>query len=357
MTKLRHWAPRAALIAVILTIPLVLGYWGAVHPALDSLAHFRLHLAVLIALLAIPTSFERTLRSIALALAILSVAAIASTLANPSGISVANAAATAMDAGPARYRLLQLNLRYDNRTPKQVLSLIGRVQPDVITLDEVSDAWREELKLIEHAYPYRVICEGSSHVGGVAILSRRPFLHPSRAECYSRGSLAIATVNFGGAAVDIGAIHLGWPWPHAQHWHVRKILAPIIQEKLPSSAILAGDLNAVWWSHTVRMLAAAGDLKPLGNIGPTWFIRSAPDVVRRYAGLPIDNIFVKGRVVPVSVTRLESVGSDHLPLLFEFDILPTEPQPAVHVRRNNWNWTIRRTGPVGTASRSDWKTT
>lgn len=333
MKMLRRCAPVTALIAVLLTIPLVLGYWGSAHPALDSFAHFRLHLAALIAVLALPSLLERRWVSISFALLLLAIAATATTLANPTGIAIANASAHIEEAGQARYKLLQMNLRYDNPKPKDVLSLIAHHKPDVITLDEVSDYWRTELKYIEGAYPHRIICTGTSHVGGVAILSRRPFLHPARAECMAGGSLAVATIIFGGAAIDIGAIHLGWPWPYGQHRHVQR-MDPLLKSRLGSSAILAGDLNAVWWSHTARMIASAGELKSLGNIGPTWFFRGAPDVLRRNVGLPIDNLFVKGRVVPVSVKRLPTTGSDHLPVLLEFGIVPAQEQPSMQARKH-----------------------
>ena len=41
----------AASLAI--SIPLVLGFFGAAHPAFDAMAHFRAHLAVLLALAAI----------------------------------------------------------------------------------------------------------------------------------------------------------------------------------------------------------------------------------------------------------------------------------------------------------------
>lgn len=312
---------------MILTIPLVLGYWGALHPVFDSFAHFRLHLAACIIILALPSLLERRLLSISLSLILLATASTASTLANPSGTTVVDADAALQAAGPARYKLLQMNLRYNNPTPKEVLSLIGHHQPDVITLNEVSQQWREQLKFIEQIYPHQIICPSAIPIGSSAILSRRPFLHSSRAHCHGRGSMAVATVSFGGTAVDIAALHLGWPWPQRQHREVENT-APVLA-RLSGSSILAGDLNAVWWSQTARMIAAAGDLRSLGNVGPTWLFGFAPDFLRRYAGLPIDNVFVKGRVVPTATRRLLTTGSDHLPVLLEFGVIPEETQPSM----------------------------
>lgn len=321
------FAVAISMAALLLSVPLVLGFLKYVHPAFDSFAHLRAHLAVLLALTAFPLLFLarwRAYGALALALAIMAFTSVLdlSLLHRFSG-SKAEASAP---PGPY-YRLLQLNLRFDNHTPKEVLSLIGRSNADVVTLEEVSGMWRRELSFIEKAYPYRQFCPRPG-VGGVAILSRRPFLHPSTAKCLNRHALAIATINFGGAAVDVVALHLGWPWPFEQSQQIGPV-AKTLETKLGSSAILAGDLNAAPWSATAERLAKAGGFTRLRHIGPTWLARNLPDWLRRTAGLPIDNIFVKGRVAVLQTKRLESVGSDHLPLLVEFSLLPGPQQEPV----------------------------
>lgn len=307
-----------AVLATALSLPLVAGYWGSLHPAFDSMAHFRLHLAALLALSAAPLLFVRGWRQIGAAGTVLGLAAISATLAP--GMRAGQAAAHAETMPAAQYRLLQMNLRYDNATPKKVFSLIGETRPDVVTLNEVSRMWVGQLKFLEASYPYRIICPPPARIGGVAILSRRPFLHPSAAACHDRGAMATATISFGGSAVDIAALHLGWPWPFEQRNQVGRVAPTVAQ--LGDTAILAGDLNATPWSATARRLAAAGELTTLGGIGPTWFLPFFPESIRRLVGLPIDNIFTKGRIVPITVKRPGSAGSDHLPVLFEFGVLP-----------------------------------
>ncbi|WP_100213173.1 endonuclease/exonuclease/phosphatase family protein [Nitratireductor aquibiodomus] len=319
-----------AIGVVLVSFPLVAGFWGRLHPALDSMAHFRIHLAVLIALLAAPLLFVKGWRQIGAAGTVLGIATLSATLL-PVQASTGSARAGETDAPAARYRLLQLNLRYDNATPKQVFSLIGRTKPDIVTLNEVSRMWVEELKFLEAAYPYRVICPPPARIGGVAILSRRPFADPSAFACYDRGSMAVATVRLGADAVEIGTLHLGWPWPFEQHRQVGRV-APVL-ERLPDTAILAGDLNATPWSVTAHRVAAAGRLDLLPGVGPTWMKPIVPESLRRLVGLPIDNLFTKGRIVPFSVERLEDVGSDHLPVLLEFGIMPgNEPAEVIEVK-------------------------
>ncbi|MAS13394.1 MAG: AP endonuclease [Nitratireductor sp.] len=319
-----------AIGVVLVSFPLVAGFWGRLHPALDSMAHFRLHLAVLIALMAAPLLFVKGWRQIGAAGAVLGIATLSATLL-PVRATAGSAKAGEADTPAARYRLLQLNLRYDNATPKQVFSLIGRTKPDIVTLNEVSGMWVKELKFLEATYPYRVVCPPPARIGGVAILSRRPFADPQAFACYDRGSMAVATVRLGADAVEIGALHLGWPWPFEQHHQVSRV-APVL-ERFPQTAILAGDLNATPWSVTAHRVAAAGEMDLMPGIGPTWMKPVVPEALRRLVGLPIDNVFTKGRIVPLTVERLEDVGSDHLPVLLEFGIQPTsQPDEVIEVK-------------------------
>ncbi|WP_309084152.1 endonuclease/exonuclease/phosphatase family protein [Chelativorans sp.] len=311
------------VLALLLSAPLVLGFLKTVHPAFDSFAHFRAHLAVLLALASLPLLFFRPWRAQGLLAFALAGAAL-TTVFDPTGLRLdSNAAEPARPA--AIYRLLHLNLRYDNSTPKKVLSLIGRSDADVVTLNEVSGMWVDQLAFTGQAYPYRLICPHRARTGGVAILSRRPFLHSSRANCHDRGSLAVATINFSGTAVDIVALHLAWPWPFEQAWQIGSV-TPVL-ERLGSTAVLAGDFNAAPWSNTAQRLAEAGGFWMLRNIGPTWLKLPLPHWLRRIAGLPIDNIFVKGLVEPLATKRLETVGSDHLPVLLEFSLRPKPATP------------------------------
>jgi len=302
------------LIASAISVPLVLGFLGWLHPAFDSMAHFRIHLAVLLAATGLILLFVRGWRvNGAIAVALGCAAFIATT-----GLG-GRAAALADDGQDApRYRLLQLNLRFDNPDPQSVLSLIDGAAPDVITLEEVSRMWVAQLAATEEAYPHRIICPHGSRIGGVAVLSRRPFAAPPR--CHDRGSLALATVDFDGQAVDIAALHLAWPWPFEQGWQVEN-LGPSLA-RLGDRALLAGDFNATPWSMTVRRVAAAGGLTLTRWVGPTWLDRRAPASLRPYVGLPIDHVMVKGGILAGAPRRLSAVGSDHLPVLTEFSLLP-----------------------------------
>src|SRR5262245_10950743 len=130
------------VLATILSAPLVLGFLNAWHPAFDSLSHFRAHLAVLLGVTAVPLLATAVWRegAVALVLVIVSIWTIVGPLPLP-GLTPVSAASEPTDGKSATYRFLHLNVRYDNPNPEKVLSLIGRVQPDVIALNEVSERW------------------------------------------------------------------------------------------------------------------------------------------------------------------------------------------------------------------------
>jgi endonuclease/exonuclease/phosphatase (EEP) superfamily protein YafD len=74
----------------------------------------------------------------------------------------------------------------------------------------------------------------------------------------------------------------------------------------------------------------------LRGIGPSWLSYRLPDAVRPWIGLPIDQVLVKGGVVPVSLEALPTAGSDHLPVLLEFMVLPDEmPARQMHAGLSN----------------------
>ncbi|MBN9076971.1 MAG: endonuclease/exonuclease/phosphatase family protein [Rhizobiales bacterium] len=311
--RLAVWA--SALCAALYA-PLVFGFFGRLHHSLDLFAHFRWHLAVLLALAGLFALWSR-----AWSIGVVSLAMAAIAFATTQGIAgmpfsgPQRAAFQAADDSQAVYRLLHLNLRYDNPTPERVLSLIGRTHPDIVTLAEVSPMWAGKLKLIEAAYPNPLICGSDVRVGGGAILSTRPI---SGGRCFDRGTFAMATVNLNGRSVDAVALHLGWPWPSDQWWQIGRLAAPMAMIRSP--ALVAGDFNAVSWSAAVTAMAKAGGLHIVDPIGASWFYRRAPAWLRPWLGLEIDHVMVKGGIIVRSARILEDVGSDHAPVLVEFSL-------------------------------------
>ena len=294
----------------------MLGYFGNIHPAFDSLGHFRIQLAALTALFGLLTMLiGGFLGGAALLVTVIFVQW--TTLTTMSG--TANAAANP-STGPV-YRLLQSNVRFDNRSFTEFLRLVASTKPDVMTLQEISTPWQDKLANIKHLYPYQLICPAIDRVGPSAIISRRPFVAGSSGNCLKDSNIAMQTISFGGQPVTFASLHLHWPWPKRQPEELAEILPALQQPKLASGAtLLAGDLNAATWSHTANAIADASATIAVHYTGGSWAPLEWPASWTPYIGLPIDNVFYNSRINLLSVQRQPSIGSDHLPLLIEFTL-------------------------------------
>ena len=304
----------------------VLGYFGSVHPAFDSLGHFRIHTAAATAAFGVLIMFIGGLLGGA-ALLVTGLLVLWTTLMPVSG------EANAADTNGSVYRLLQSNLRFDNSTPDELLRLIAKTKPDVVTLQEVSRIWPEKLALMKQLYPYQLICPGTDRVGPVAIISRRPFVSGDAGQCLQGNDLAVQRIEFGGRQVAIAAVHLRWPWPHQQPRQVAGMLPDFAKLKpFDGGVLIAGDLNAATWSHTTQLIADASATSAVHYAGGSWAPLELPPAWTPYIGLPIDNVFSNSRIKVLSVQRQSSIGSDHLPVLIEFTLpeqsTTTEPEQA-----------------------------
>lgn len=320
------FATFALAAALLVSMPLVLGFFAHIHPAFDAMAHLRAHLAVLMAAIALGLLFAKQRLHGVVGL-ILALGAFATTL--PTSTFKGAGSPGARPGDRAVYRLLQLNLRHDHPDPGRVLSLIARERPDVLTLNEVSAPWRARLDAIASAYPYNLVCGRRDPAGGVAILSRRPLSETAGDGCAADGRHAAATVNFGGRAVQVQAVHLERPWPFGQARHLETIL-PLMARREDAS-IVGIDLNATPWSAAYARLAATTGLSPAPRAGPTWLHHALPPALRPWIGFPIDHVFSGPDLTVHAARALEDAGSDHLPVLAEFSVRPLPVEAPVAV--------------------------
>ena len=325
MSKLRSTLALLLLIAAILvSLPLVLGFLGTLHPAFDAFAHFRAHLAVLMGAMALLLLFTRMKREAAMIL-LLAVMAFSTTLSGTSRLMGRSAAdANAAPAG-ARYSLLQINLLFDNPDPKRLVQLIGRERPDIITYQEAGSVWTSWLDILKGSYPFRHECKLGDYGWGVGILSRRPFAEGAQSLCSEDGTLAMATFNFGGSPAMIAAFHSRWPWPYRQPQQIAD--AEPLFRQINGPAIIAGDFNSAPWSQAVRHIEQMSNTNHMAGIGPTWLTTDLPAAWRPFIGLPIDQLLVSPAIEAPKVRTLPDAGSDHLPVRLEFSVPPPQSKP------------------------------
>lgn len=307
-------------LALIVGAALACGFFGEKIPFFDALAHFRAHLAAVLFVLALVLIALRSIAAATLAAALAAYGAVSVAgfvMPRPAGTETALSRANAPAGASRTLTLLQMNLRH-NAAPEPAIATIARLDPDVVTLEEMNRRWVEAFEPLREFYPYTAYCGVGEVVGGVAILSRFPFASDD-AICRAEDGFVARRVDLGqGASLGVVAEHLVWPWPFPQARQVERL--DTVLPGLATPLIVAGDFNATPWSETVGRYAAASRTTPVGGIGATWLATMLPGELRPLVGLPIDNVLVSKDLRVISATRQPATDSDHLPVLVRFEL-------------------------------------
>lgn len=291
-----------------LSFLLVFSFFGAYSGLADSISHFRLHLVLaLVPAAGLLIAFKAT-KAAGIAVVVLmgSLAGIYPAL--PLGMAKAAPGQTSL-------RLLQLNLFYWTYDLSKFVDLVETIEPDVITLQEITASNRESIEPLLAAYPHAMICKIDT-LESIAVLSRMP-MDREGAGCIADARVAWVHIDVGGQPVGVATTHLTWPYPYDQHLQKER-LKPVLAS-LPGPVILAGDFNAAPWSHTVLDVARSMDGRIASGLRTTFRLGDSP--LGRLAGLPIDHVMASKGLTFAEVSVGPSVGSDHRPLLADI-LLP-----------------------------------
>lgn len=246
-------------------------------------------------------------------------------------------------------RILTYNVRRclgtDGRlSPGRIADVIAAYEPDVVALQEL-DVGRartggvDQAHMIAQALGMQMHFHASLRVleeeYGNAILTHRPSQLiktgplPGRIGRFApepRGALW-ASIKFGAMNVQVITTHLGLRKAERLD-QVDCLLGPhwLGHKACREPVILLGDFNASPRSRIYQRLASY--LRDAQTIPPQH--KSKPTFPSRLPMLRIDHVFVSRSV---HVTRVESVrtpmarvASDHLPLMVEFQVMPTKGQ-------------------------------
>ncbi|KZY47145.1 hypothetical protein A3731_07040 [Roseovarius sp. HI0049] len=262
-----------------------LSFAGALHPVGDSLAVFRLAIALPALLLVLATGLPRGWRLAGAALCLAGAGSVfwhKLPLAEPGPLSV-----------------YQKNMFHRNSDIAGLAQDILAVAPDIVTLQEVSVENEALLDLLWDAYPNQHLCRYTAR-SGVAVLTRLPT--SGTPYCSEEIGLALVAVETDSGPLRAMSLHFAWPYPGHQAKQAAWLTRYLRQGAGP--AIMGGDFNMVPWSHTLRRIGLAGGFKRAGPSRPTFQLGPFP--------LPIDHVFAPGGG-QVEVRGLS--GSDHRGLL------------------------------------------
>ena len=274
---------------------LIGGFFGAYHPAGDSLAVFRPYTlaALFFAMFGFALWKQRMLTYISLAL-----------LAYGGYSLRAQFVSSAQEAG---FAIMQHNNLFSNDS-RGLVDYAHANTPDIITLQEITTGSVLQLASMRTDYPYQVICPFEAF-GAVAILSKFRFVGEQGEGCLEGRGMVSVRVKLPAGEVTVVSLHLHWPWPYQQESHLADLLPEL--EGLKGPVFIGGDFNMVAWSHMVERIESATDTKAIGGL------RFSKTLFSGFVQLPIDQVL--GPVNwPASASLGPRLGSDHNSVIAQF---------------------------------------
>jgi len=222
------------------------------------------------------------------------------------------AVATPPSSGSEDGELLKVvtaNLWSSNRNAEPFLRFVQDEQPDILVLQEGYAPWKHHLEKLAPSYRIVAGC-ARPHTCNVIVLSRLDAKVTSHNEtaCCLMTTLALPR-RLGGAPINIVGLHLSRTDDRKKR---ESELAVALEQAatLGSRGILAGDMNAVPWSTTIRQLDQASGLSRVTRFTPSW-----PTPQGLFPLAPIDHIYVGCGWRPTSLRLGPDIGSDHYPIV------------------------------------------
>lgn len=235
----------------------------------------------------------------------------------------ASAKAIPADAWVApRLRVFSTNVRWDNPDIDAIMAEAVAADPDVILIQEFTPQVKQAAEDggLAAKYPYFV---GTANEGarGTAIYSRVPLLDP---EVWDVGGIPMtrASVEVGGRRVRLYNVHPVSPTNRQSEglWNQELELLRDTLAMEHENLVVAGDFNMTqhhrWYEKFTDIgLRDAHVERGKGN-ATTW-----PNGQRWYPPIRIDQVFLRGEAVCLSIREGTGRGSDHRPMLFEVALM------------------------------------
>ena len=272
-----------------LTLALLISFLGDYVPIGDSLAVFRIEMALLLL----------AAGGVALVLKRQFVAMTSVVMGLVSGLSILPFLGGDTPVAQPGFILHQHNVLYANENLDRFAEQMIASDADILTLQEIGSLNIRLETLLKPAFPHARICRYKNR--GVAVFARN-LGDLVASGCASPGFMAWMRIGTPDGPVTFASVHLFWPWPKTQFWQTHQVVSEI--EKLARPVVIGGDFNIVPWAASIRRIAKAAGGRIAGGLTPTYTLGKGWPAFR------IDNIIrPDGGSAPVE--RTPRFGSDH----------------------------------------------
>lgn len=215
--------------------------------------------------------------------------------------------------------ILVANLCVENTQYEAVQRAIEAVDPDLLLLIELNDAWEKSLTPLKEKLPHN--CGIARDEGlGIALWSRWPLSQKEVRHLVSerRASVFVEVEKSDDEVLHFVGVHPTPPGlkdstgPARRDSRVRDaellLVAKEISEKQNEAWIVTGDFNDVAWSHTTRLFKRISGLRD-PRVGRK--LLNTYHAERPLLRYPIDHVFLSPRFGVQKLARIELPGSDH----------------------------------------------
>ena len=217
------------------------------------------------------------------------------------------------------YRVLLSNVLQKNPAFGAVRHLIRTSKPDFLVLIEVNKTWIDQLEPALKDLPFsRVKLRDDNY--GIAIFSRIPAIFSEVKYFGSAGIPSIvATYSLHQRPVTLLATHPPPPKTRRTSVARNEQLAEIAEyvQTIEGEKLLVGDLNLTSWSPYFSDLTRLSGLRD-SRLG--FGMQNSWRAFRRWLVIPIDHVLVSAGVVVLARRVGPFIGSDHYPILLDFNL-------------------------------------
>lgn len=218
-------------------------------------------------------------------------------------------------------KVMSFNVWRNNQDYDQIINTIKQADADIVWLQEVRQELLGALQEQLHAYyPYQTPTLRESLPQGAVLLSRHPFTHEDVSEMVGVEMHRIlhATLHVEGKEIAFIGVHLRSPKStrqlYTRHQQLRAtshFITTHIADDAP--LIMAGDMNSVPWRPDFQRFRAFTGMHPVG-VTPSW-----PSWLLTPLRIPIDHIMTRPSLCHTGISRGQSSGSDHFPVMAVFN--------------------------------------
>jgi endonuclease/exonuclease/phosphatase (EEP) superfamily protein YafD len=217
-------------------------------------------------------------------------------------------------------KMYSANVHLDNDELSKLKQELGKIEPDILLLLEVTTKHFAQIPSIMHTYPYHVERRSfGKKGGGFILLSRFPILHNSVTILSERCNFFLeAMLEINQKPVMFYGIHARRPDTVNFSERINQfqwLAKQINQQSVP--VIVAGDFNSTPYSPVFKdFVKTAGLMDSREGFGwqPSW------PTFFPLLWLPIDHILVSPDIQVLNRSTGSYIGSDHYPVFAELSI-------------------------------------